>query len=57
MKHHNACRRCGCPLDAGEGNYCEDCIREMREDQEYSRRWCLTMEQVRELRREGLIGA
>lgn len=56
-RHQNACERCGCPLDAGEGRYCEECLEKIREEEAYAMRWNLTMEQVREIRESGLVSA
>lgn len=53
----NTCERCGCPLDAGEGRYCIECLDEMREEEAYARRWNLTMDQVREIKADGLVSA
>ena len=56
-RHQNVCERCGCPLDAGEGRHCTECREEIREEEAYARRWNLTLEQVREIREAGLVGA
>lgn len=53
----NVCHRCGCPLDAGEGRFCTDCLEEIREEDEYARKWDMTVQQVRELRENGLVSA
>lgn len=55
-RYSNECERCHCSLDPAEGRYCEDCQREMEQDAAYAKRWCLTLEQVRSLRKEGLVG-
>ncbi|MEW4411559.1 hypothetical protein [Clostridium sp. AN503] len=56
-RYHNTCRECGCPLDAGEGDYCEECLEEFARAEAYARQWHLTVEQARELVREGLVSA
>ena len=55
-RYSNECERCHCSLDPAEGRYCEDCQREMEQDAAYAKRWCLTLDQVRSLRQEGLVG-
>lgn len=51
------CERCNCTLDPNEGRFCEKCMKEIREEEAYARRWNLTMEQVREIRAAGLVSA
>lgn len=52
---HNTCNGCRCPLDAGEGAYCEECREENQKLETYARRWDMTVQQVREMDRDGLI--
>lgn len=53
-RYHNTCNRCGCPLDAGEGLYCEECQEERYLEYAYAKKWKLTAEQVRELKAAGM---
>lgn len=56
-RYHNTCRECGCPLDAGEGDFCEDCSAELERMEAYAKKWNLTVQQARELLQEGLVSA
>lgn len=56
-RYHNECRECGCPLDAGEGDYCEECCDKLEQMEAYAKKWNLTMQQAREMVREGLVSA
>lgn len=49
------CGKCGCELDPGEGNMCEECKREIKKIQKYASQWSLTYEQAEELYQMGLV--
>ena len=56
-RHYRICLRCGCALDLGEGEMCEECMEEMDRIRNYAARWSLTLEQAEELHEMGLIHA
>lgn len=55
MRYWNTCNRCNCYLDPGEGQYCERCQEEMAEEETYAKRWGVTVQQVRDMKRKKLI--
>lgn len=59
MARNYHCARCGCTMDSGEGvNYpgegrvCRECEEALELEAEYRRRWSLTGEQLRELKKD-----
>lgn len=59
MAYYRQCVRCGCSMDSGEGvKYpgeglvCEECADYLDQEEAYRKKWCLTKEQMRELKEE-----
>lgn len=53
--YNNECERCRCPLDAGEGRYCEDCLEQMELEEQIAEEFDLTLQQARNLNQRGTI--
>lgn len=59
MAYYRRCGRCGCTMDVsegsrypGEGLVCEECSQELDVEEEYRRHWCLSKEQLQEIKKE-----
>lgn len=44
MAHNYECQRCHCSLDPGEGRYCDECKKEMKQEEEQRRFYCMSKE-------------
>ncbi len=53
--NHNVCERCRCILDAGEGRYCDECRKEMEQEEALAREWEFSIAQARRFREKGTI--
>lgn len=50
MARSYKCQRCHCSLDPGEGNYCDECLEDMRMEEE-QRKYCyVSRETQKEMR-------
>lgn len=55
MRYSYRCDSCGCYLDPGEGNVCEECLEQQRKDEEQRKHCFITAEGQQELRK--LLGS